>query len=122
MPGSLDDAREEAIRRGVGAYERHIFLCTGPDCCSEEQGLAAWTHLKSRVAEANARGARAYRTKVGCLRICTAGPVAVVYPEGTWYACLDHAALDRVVDEHLIDGRPVGDLVIGANPLPAPGE
>ena len=115
----ISEARAEAVRRGVGSYERHIFLCLGPDCCTEKEGEAAWSHLKKRVAQINGSpdSGRVYRTKVGCLRVCTQGPVAVVYPEGTWYAGLGRDALDRVIDEHLVAGRPVVDLAIGHNPL-----
>ena len=115
----LDEAKAEAVRRGVGSYERHIFLCVGPDCCTPEAGDAAWQRLKKRVAALNGnpdRG-RIYRTKVGCLRICQAGPTGVVYPEGTWYGRLTPENVDRVVDEDLIGGCPVGELVIGENPL-----
>ena len=121
MGRRLNDARKEAERRGVGSYERHILLCIGPDCCSERAGEAAWQQLKKRVAAINGSSDRwrIYRTKVGCLRICEDGPVAVVYPEGTWYAGLDRAGLDRVCDEHLAAGRIVEELAIGRNPLPA---
>lgn len=120
-PPDLTDARAEAVRRDIGGYERHIFLCTGPDCCTPEVGAAMWNRLKKQVGDLNKREGRhcAYRTKVGCLRICTQGPVAVVYPEGTWYAGLDDpAALDRIVEQHLGHGQPVEDHIIGANPLP----
>jgi (2Fe-2S) ferredoxin len=119
MDEGLDAARAEAQRRGVGGYERHIFLCTGPDCCTPEQGATAWAALKSGVARLNGspeRG-RVYRTKVGCLRICQQGPTAVVYPEGTWYGGLEPAALERVIREDLGEGHPVEELVIGHNPL-----
>lgn len=122
MSDDLGAARDAAQRRGVGSYERHIFLCIGPDCCSPEAGEAAWSQLKKRTAQLNGssdRG-RVYRTKVGCLRICVDGPTAVVYPEGTWYAGLDGEGLERVISEHLGEGREVEDLVIGRNPLPAP--
>ena len=87
----LSGARAEAERRGVGGYGRHVFICTGPDCTTPEEGLAAWTRLKRAVGDLNAQGddePPIYRTKVGCLRICESGPVAVVYPEGRWYAGL----------------------------------
>jgi (2Fe-2S) ferredoxin len=120
MDEQLELAKAEATRRGVGGYERHILLCTGPDCCTPEEGLAAWTRLKKRVAQLNgsADGGRVYRTKVGCLRVCTQGPTAVVYPEGTWYGGLSPDALDRVIDEDLGRGTVVDELVIGRNPLP----
>jgi (2Fe-2S) ferredoxin len=120
MTKRFEKARKEAEKRGVGSYERHIFLCIGPDCCTPKEGEEAWGQLKKRVAGLNGSpdAGRVYRTKVGCLRICEQGPVAVVYPEGTWYAGLDRDALDRVIDDHLAKGRVVDDLVIGHNPLP----
>jgi (2Fe-2S) ferredoxin len=116
---NLDEARAEAVRRGVGSYDRHIFLCIGPDCCTEEEGAAAWAQLKSGVARLNgsSESGRIYRTRVGCLRICRDGPTAVVYPEGTWYAGLRPAALDRVIEEDLGQGRTVFEFQIGSNPL-----
>lgn len=119
MDEPLSEARREAERRGVGSYERHIFLCTGPDCCTPDEGAAAWSQLKKGVAKLNGSSERGriYRTKVGCLRICREGPTAVVYPEGTWYGGLDASGLARVIDEDLGTGTPVEDHVIGRNPL-----
>lgn len=120
MDEQLELARAAAEKRGVGSYERHILLCIGPDCCTVEEGAAAWGRLKTRVAQLNgsADAGRVYRTKVGCLRVCDQGPVAVVYPEGTWYGGLTPDNLDRVINEDLGRGEEVGDLVIGHNPLP----
>ncbi len=75
----IDSAREKARSRGLGDYDRHIFLCIGPDCCSEEEGQKAWGQLKKAAAKLNGSGesGRIYRTKVGCLRICEFGPTAV---------------------------------------------
>ena len=116
----LAAARAAAVEHGVGHYARHIFLCIGPDCCTPEEGQAAWSALKSACSKLNKRpGAPPiYRTKVGCLRICTDGPTAVVYPEGTWYAGLDPEGLQQVIDQDLADGVAVEPLVIGRNPLP----
>lgn len=116
----LSDARETAEKRGVGNYERHMFICIGPDCCTPEEGARAWGQLKSAAAKLNGSSdsGRLYRTKVGCLRICEAGPTAVVYPDGTWYGDLTRENLDRVIEEHLTNGNEVTDLVIGRNPMP----
>ena len=119
MDKELELARAAAGKRGVGSYERHILLCIGPDCCTPEEGAAAWGRLKKRVAELNgsADAGRVYRTKVGCLRVCDQGPVAVVYPEGTWYGALLPGNLERVIDEDLGQGHEVAEFVIGHNPL-----
>ena len=119
----IKKGREKAVERGVGAYDRHMFICIGPDCCSDDEGDKAWQQLKKAAAKLNgsADRGRLYRTKVGCLRICEAGPVGVVYPEGTWYGCLTPENLERVIDQDLAKGKVVEDLVIGRNPLKVKG-
>jgi (2Fe-2S) ferredoxin len=115
MDGKLKKARAEAQKRQVDDVARHFFICIGPDCVAPKEGERLWSHVKKRVGEAKEQSpeGRIYRTKVGCLRICEQGPVGVVYPEGTWYAGLDRDAIDRVVREHLLQGRVVEDLQIG---------
>ena len=124
----------------IPTAQRHIFLCadqTNPKCAPREETNRLWRHLKRRLKELDVTsappawqgdmefdpepsppgGGTVLRTKADCLRICEQGCIAVVYPEGTWYAGLTVEILDRIVDEHLVGGAPVAEHVFAIGDL-----
>ena len=99
-------------------YKHHVFFCLnerpeGEDSSARVGAQDGFEHCKKRVKAAGLAGPGGVRVnKAGCLDRCAGGPVAVVYPEGTWYTYVDRSDIDEIVDSHLRDGRPVERLML----------
>lgn len=115
-----------AAKFGVGKANRHILLCampTKPRCASYEDGAEVWNYLKGRLRELGLDAPRGgagpcvLRNKVDCLRVCEQGPIAVVYPDGTWYHSVSIEVMERIITEHLVGGKVVREYAFATDPL-----
>lgn len=100
-------------------YARHIFFCLnqrdGEACCADHDAEAAFARCKAQAKAAGLMGPGKVRVnRAGCLDRCAGGPVAVVYPEATWYTYVDQADIDEIVESHLVHGRVVERLLLPA--------
>ena len=94
-------------------YARHVLVCTGGYCSPHREGRALYAEL-ARLLQRESLLFGPRRVKRGetpCLGVCAGGPIVVVYPEGVWYAAVSPALLERIVVEHLRDGRVVEEAV-----------
>ena len=120
----------------MGHYKHHMFFCCNqredgdrPSCQENDadhfrdyvkkkikaEGLAGelQTYAKERIAKLGLKGKGKVRiNKAGCLDRCELGPVAVVYPDETWYTYIDESDLDEIIESHLKNGQPVERLKI----------
>ena len=97
----------------MGDYKRHILICTGPRCTLNGEGQTLFDGLgeKFKAAGIDQGALRVKRTRASCFATCKAGPIICVQPDGIWYYNVTETNLDRIIQQHLVGGEPVEDLI-----------
>ncbi|NVM77064.1 (2Fe-2S) ferredoxin [Duganella sp. SG902] len=104
---------EPVIKPKIGNYHRHLLVCTGPRCSADGASQALFDSLggKLKAAGLDAGDLRVKRSRVSCFAACKGGPIVCVQPDGTWYYNVTSDNMDRIIGDHLRDGKPVQELV-----------
>ncbi len=112
--------KEKANKLNLKNVKHHIFICCdqtkdnpSKQCCNKKAGLEAWEYLKNRLNELNLTAdCGIQRTKANCLRICTNGPIVVIYPDRVWYHSCTPEVLEQIIQCHIRRGVIVQDYVL----------
>ena len=110
----------------MAAFTHHIFICSNRrepgnarGCCDPEGNDALRSAFRAELKK-HQLGSLVRANKAGCLDQCELGPTVAIYPQGLWYG---HVTLDDVprrVQETIVGGRLLEDLLIPADQLNNP--
>jgi (2Fe-2S) ferredoxin len=102
----------------MAAFSHHIFVCCNRrepghsrGCCDPD-GSEALREAFKRELKKRKLGPLVRANKAGCLDQCERGPTVVIYPQGIWYGGVTLADVPRIVEETILAGRIIEELLI----------
>ena len=102
----------------MSKFDKHIFICTNQrptdaprKSCGEAHGMEIVDAFKKKLNEKKLP-IKVRAQRAGCLDVCDYGQTVVVYPEGVFYVGVELKDLDEIIDEHIINNRPVKRLIL----------
>jgi (2Fe-2S) ferredoxin len=106
-------------------FEKHLFICCNQrdpghprGCCDPNAQAQLQFQFKQKLALRGLKK-RVRANMSGCLDQCEHGPTVVVYPDAVWYGRVTFADVDEIIESHIINGKPVGRLLIADDCLNA---
>ncbi|MEJ8751930.1 NADH-quinone oxidoreductase subunit NuoF [Lagierella sp. ICN-221743] len=90
-------------------YEKQVLVCGDTGCRSSHSEI-----IEAEIREAIKKAGKEKSidvVRVGCFGLCEAGPIAIVYPGGKFYAYLKEGDGTRIAEEDLIGGNTVEELI-----------
>lgn len=99
-------------------FTSHIFVCCNRreaghrrGCCNPDGSDALRNCFKAEIAKRNL-GPLVRANMAGCLEQCELGPTVVIYPQAIWYGRVTLEDVPRIIEETVIGGRVLSDLLI----------
>ncbi len=98
-------------------YQMHMFMCVNhrenARSCAGSNSVSLHEYMKKKARKAGLDPLRTLRIdKSGCMGRCEHGPTAVIYPQAVWYHYETCEDLNKILNEHLLNGRIVERLRI----------
>ncbi|TCO15151.1 (2Fe-2S) ferredoxin [Camelimonas lactis] len=104
----------------VPEHARQVFFCLGARC-AHRRALPLYQHMRrimKNIRPLNSGPQRAMCVRASCLYPCNQGPLLIVQPDGVWYGRLDETVIERIVQEHLLEGKPVAEAIVHRQKTP----
>jgi (2Fe-2S) ferredoxin len=102
------------------AFTHHIFVCCNTrepghprGCCDPAKSQSLRNQFKIELQNRGLKG-EVRANMAGCLDQCEHGPNLVIYPQGIWYGGVRLEDVPRIIDETILKGVVLEDLVIAS--------